>query len=72
MQFDLDTQCAHHDTTSVTDYGDYDLYQDSNHCHPFVFTRGFNKDHRPDLKQIVHSLLCVDRGIINAGAIVSL
>lgn len=62
-QYDLDTRCAHHDTTSLTVYGDYDLYQDSNHGHPFVVTRGYNKDHRPDLKQIVHSLLCVDRGI---------
>jgi len=62
-QYDLDTQCAHHDTTSLTVYGEYDLYQDPNHSHPFLITRGFNKDHRADLKQIVQSLLCVDRGI---------
>ena len=62
-QFDLDTRRVHHDTTSVTLYGDYDLYQDSDHGHPFVITNGFNKDHRPDLKQLVHSLVCVDRGI---------
>ncbi len=62
-QYDLDTQKVHHDTTSVTVYGDYDLYQDSNHNHPFVIIRGFNKDHRPDLKQIIQSLVCVDRGI---------
>ena len=62
-QYDLDTRCVHHDTTSVTVYGDYDLYQDSNHSHPFVVARGYNKDHRPDLKQIVQSLLCVDHGI---------
>jgi transposase len=62
-QYNLETQNVHHDTTSVTVHGDYDLYQDSNHNHPFVINRGFNKDHRHDLKQIVHSLLCVDRGI---------
>lgn len=62
-QYNLDTQNVHHDTTSVTVYGDYDLYQDSTHSHPFVIARGFNKDHRPDLKQIIQSLVCVDRGI---------
>jgi transposase len=61
--FRLDTSHVHHDTTSVTVYGDYDLYDDPDHEHPFVVTNGFNKDHRPDLKQIVHSLLCVDHGI---------
>lgn len=60
--FDLDTSHVHHDTTSHTVYGDYELYDDPD-GHPFVITYGFNKDHRPDLKQIVHSLLCVDHGI---------
>ena len=70
-QYNLDTQNVHHDTTSVTVHGDYDLYQDSNHSHPFVITRGFNKDHRRDLKQIVHSLLCVDRGIPVAAKLIN-
>jgi len=61
--FDLDTSHVHHDTTSHTVYGDYELYADPDHGHPFEITYGFNKDHRPDLKQIVHSLLCVDHGI---------
>ena len=61
--YKIEQSFVHHDTTSVTVYGDYDLYQDTNHSHPFVITRGFNKDHRRDLKQIVHSLLCVDRGV---------
>lgn len=61
--FELDLSHVHHDTTSITLYGDYDLYQDPDHGHPFQITYGFNKDHRPDLKQIVHSLLCVDHGI---------
>lgn len=70
-QYTLVTQASHHDTTSVSVYGDYDLYQDANHGHPFVITRGFNKDHRPDLKQIIHSLLCVDLGIPVAARMVN-
>jgi transposase len=61
--FELDMSHAHHDTTSLTVYGNYDLYGDHEHEQPFMITYGFNKDHRPDLKQIVHSLLCVDHGI---------
>ncbi|MGC8603527.1 MAG: IS1634 family transposase [Desulfomonilaceae bacterium] len=60
--FDLDTSHVHHDTTGHTVYGDYELYDDPD-GHPFVITYGFNKDHIPDLKQIVHSLLWVDHGI---------
>jgi len=61
--FDLDTTHVHHDTTSHRVYGDYDLYGEESHDQPFVITFGFSKDHRPDLKQLVHSLLCVDAGI---------
>jgi transposase len=61
--FDLDTTHVHHDTTSRTVYGDYDLYGEETHDQPFTITFGFSKEHRPDLKQLVHSLLCVDDGI---------
>jgi len=61
--FNLDTTHVHHDTTSHTVYGDYDLYGETSHDQPFVITFGFSKDHRPDLKQLVQSLLCVDSGI---------
>jgi transposase len=61
--FSLDTRHVHQDTTSITLYGDYDLYENPDIQHPFAITYGFNKDHRPDLKQLVHSLLCVDHGI---------
>lgn len=50
-QFELDTRRIHHDTTTVTFTG---LYQGS-HCEPRI-TRGMNKDHRPDLKQLVFGL----------------
>ncbi|MGB6064310.1 MAG: IS1634 family transposase [Desulfomonilaceae bacterium] len=61
--FDLNTGHVHHDTTSHSVYGDYDLYGEESHDQPFVITFGFSKKHRPDLKQLVHSLLCVDAGI---------
>jgi transposase len=61
--FGLETCYAHQDTTSISLYGDYDLYGDPDCRHPFVITYGFAKNHRPDLKQLVHSLLCVDHGI---------
>ena len=57
--YDLDTSHAHHDTTSCELFGDYLLYESKDHDQPFVITNGF----RPDLKQLVLSLLCVDHGI---------
>jgi transposase len=61
--FGLDTSRVHHDTTSVNVSGDYDVYNNPDHEHPFVITFGFSKANRFDLKQLVHSLLCVDHGI---------
>jgi transposase len=61
--FDLDTTHVHHDTTSHSVYGDYDLYGEEAPDQPFVITFGFSKDHRSDLKQLVHCLICVDDGI---------
>jgi transposase len=46
--FDLDTTHVHHDTTSQSVYGDYDLYGEESHDQPFVITFGFSKEHRPD------------------------
>jgi transposase len=50
-QFELDTKRIHHDTTTVTFTG---LYKTST-SRPRI-TRGMNKDHRPDLKQLVFGL----------------
>jgi transposase len=61
--FDLDMSHVHHDVTSHSVYGDYLLYEWEGHGQPFVITEGFSRDHRPDLKQLTHSLLCVDHGI---------
>jgi hypothetical protein len=40
--FDLETTHTHQDTTSITLYGDYDLYGDPDREHPFEITFGFN------------------------------
>jgi transposase len=61
--FELETSHVHHDTTSCELFGDYLLYDSEGHDQPFVITNGFSKGHRPDLKQLVLSLLCVDHGI---------
>ncbi|MBI5247888.1 MAG: IS1634 family transposase [Desulfomonile tiedjei] len=63
QMFELDTTHVHYDTTSHSLYGDHDLYQHENHGEPFVITHGFSKALRPDLKQLIQSLLCVDHGI---------
>lgn len=47
----------HHDTTSVNVYGDY--RSSAQPSSPFEINHGHSKDHRPDLKQFVLSLLCV-------------
>ena len=56
--FDVDARRVHFDTTSVSVYGDYDLYDP-----PFQITYGHSKDKRPDLKQFLVSMLCVDSNI---------
>jgi transposase len=61
--FALDLSHAHQDVTSHKVYGDYLLYEEEGHAQPFVITEGFSRDHRPDLKQLTHNLLCVDHGI---------
>ena len=56
--FDVDPRRLHFDTTSVSVFGDYDLVDP-----PFEITYGYSKDKRPDLKQFLISMLCVDRNI---------
>jgi transposase len=63
QRFAIDTRKVHFDTTSVRVYGDYDFTDK-----PFNITYGHSKDHRPDLKQFLISLLCVDRNIPIMGA----
>jgi transposase len=62
-EFDVDPRRLNFDTTSVSVYGDYDLANP-----PFQITYGHSKDKRPDLKQFLIALLCVDRNIPILGA----
>ena len=57
--FGLDCRHVHFDTTSRSVYGDYETYGND----PFEITYGHSKDHRPDLKQFLISMLCVDRNV---------
>ena len=61
--FDIDTRKAHFDTTSISVYGEYDLTDP-----PFKITYGHSKDKRPDLKQFLLAMLCVDHNIPVFGA----
>ena len=61
--FALDTACAHYDTTSISVFGDYD-WPDP----PFQITYGYSKDKRPDLKQFLVEMFCVDRDVPIIGA----
>ena len=60
-RFPLSTKHLHFDTTSVNVYGAYTNAADDNA--PFKIINGYSKDKRPDLKQFVLSLLCVDGNI---------
>ena len=43
--FDLDTTHVHHDTTSRSVYGGYELHGEESCDQPFVITSGFRPDH---------------------------
>jgi transposase len=58
LVFTVDPRRLHFDTTSVSVYGDFVLAGP-----PFDITYGYSKDKRPDLKQFLVSMLCVDRNI---------
>lgn len=58
-QFELDTRRIHQDTTTVTFSGRYE----TSVREPRI-THGHNKDHRPDLKQLVFGLnVCADGAV---------
>ena len=50
-QFEIDTARVHHDTTTITFHGQYA----GSFAEPRI-TQGHNKDHRPDLKQLVFGI----------------
>ena len=52
-----------YDTTSTSLWGDYRDCEGDSPPPGSVITWGHSKDHRPDLKQFMTELLCVDRGV---------
>jgi transposase len=60
-QFGLEPRYVHFDTTSCSVWGDYTCAATQDV--PFCVTHGYSKDKRPDLKQFVLSMLCVDRAV---------
>jgi transposase len=58
-QFEVDTGRMHFDTTTVTFHGKYE----SSVSEPKI-THGHNKDHRPDLKQLLFGLTCSSDGAV--------
>ena len=64
-EFKLDLRQIHNDSTTVTFSGAYDGQSDGDDKkRPPLITFGHNKDHRPDLKQLVYSLtICSDGAV---------
>jgi len=61
--FALDTSAPSYDTTSTSLWGDYRDCEGDNQPSGPIITWGHSKDKRPDLKQFMTELLCVDRGV---------
>lgn len=59
--YDLQIHRIHNDSTSLTLFGNYLEYLDTDAAKPAY---GHNKDHRPDLKQLVFSLSVADDGAV--------
>jgi transposase len=55
--FDVPAEHVHYDTTSVSVFGHYNS-DAPEHPPTIKITKGYSKDHRPDLNQFVLSLLC--------------
>lgn len=59
--FNIDRRHVSFDTTSVSVQGDYELYSKENNAGNVMnIVHGHSKDHRPDLKQFLVKMLCVD------------
>ena len=59
--FPVEGQRFHYDTTSVNVFGDYRYEPEA--PPPFQIVAGYSKDHRPDLKQFLISLLCTGKRV---------
>lgn len=61
--FKIDTGRLHNDSTSITLFGDYDDYKDDVKAAKPAYSKN-NKDHRPDLKQVIFSLTVAGDGAV--------
>jgi transposase len=61
QSYNLEINRIHNDSTSVTLFGDYAEYENTKAAKP---KHGHNKDHRPDLKQLLFSLSVADDGAV--------
>ena len=62
-QYELDMTSCHNDSTTVTFHGGYHR-QAKFKKKPVALRRGFNKDHRPDLKQLIFNLVVCGDGAV--------
>jgi transposase len=64
-EFEIDVSQVHSDTTTVTFSGAYEGQKDKEQLkRPPLITFGHNKDHRPDLKQLVYALVVSADGAV--------
>jgi transposase len=64
-EFKIDLREFHQDTTTVTVHGDYANQPPAEQANrPPRITFGYNKDHRPDLKQLVYSVTISSDGAV--------
>lgn len=61
--FNLDPTTVSYDTTSTSVWGDYHECEHNEETDAPKITYGHSKDKRPDLKQFMTELLCIERGI---------
>ena len=69
LEFSLDPSTVSYDTTSTSVWGDYFLCEGDDPAEGPAVTHGHSKDKRPDLKQFMTELLCVERGVPIFGAV---
>lgn len=64
QRFGVLVNTAHLDSTSFHLHGQYPLEEPSDAPQSIEITRGYSRDHRPDLKQFVMNLICCGDGDI--------
>lgn len=67
--FNLDCRHVHFDTTSMSVFGAYIGLPQKEDEAPYEITYGYSKDHRPDLKQFLISMFCVEGNVPIFGAL---